>query len=78
MRKQLLDTIEHSEHLKVKMLISTDETTLFAHINYDDGKQKATIEKGFRNNILGVKAMDSFIDKMVDNDGILDYFNLRK
>lgn len=77
MRKQLLDTVEHSEALVVKMLISTDETMLFANVKYNDGEKKATIEKSFRNNVLGVKAMDAFIDKMVDDNGILDYFKLR-
>ncbi|HEX9804387.1 MAG TPA: hypothetical protein VGA67_01790 [Candidatus Dojkabacteria bacterium] len=77
MRKQMLKNIEYSDALKAKLSISADESTLFAEIKYDDGDKKATCEKSFKNNVMGLKDMDIFIEKMTNNNGILDYFKLR-
>jgi hypothetical protein len=78
MRKQTLKTIEYSENLVIKMMISIDESTLYASVNYNDGEKKAACEKSFKNNIMGVKAMETFIEAMTEKEGygILKYFNM--
>jgi len=77
MRKQMLKNIDVSDFLNIKLFISVDESILFAEIKYDDGDKKAICEKSFKNNMMGLKDMDIFIEKMTNNNGILDYFKLR-
>lgn len=62
--------------MEVKIFISTDEKELFVNVRYDDGDKKATREKSFKNNVIGSRDMETFINDMTKDNGILSYFNI--
>ena len=75
-RRLLLEKSQVNDFIEVKIFISTDEVQLFVNVKYDDGNTKATREKSFKNNAIGSRDMDTFINDMTKDNGILEYFNL--
>jgi len=75
-RKILLEKKEISDTITMKLFITNDESELFVKLDYNNGKVKVSKEKGFKNNSIGSREMEEYIELMGSEKAILEYFNI--
>jgi hypothetical protein len=72
--KRLIETKKISRDLKINILMSLDQSTMFLDIFYKEGKFR--IQKSFTNNIFGIENMENTVKQFDTDEKVKGYFGL--